>query len=258
MKNITTNVVIALVGFALGYALYPSINNSEIKSTRSVNLESSKKVENDAKLSEKEIEKVIETTASTSEKVTSKILNLKEKAEEQLTQIDNASVTKKVGQVQKEQVTEETVIVQKELIEWTTQHTEQINDLVSAHMSAETADHMKLQILKDNKFLTQTEIKQDPIEDQNWAFNMEQELRLLISQHELSEHFELLKLSCKQLTCDILGIEKVSDSWFKLYISLLYTAANVDLSDDKDAPKSVVYLEGDVRIVYSQIIFKGS
>lgn len=125
-------------------------------------------------------------------------------------------------------------------------------------MSHETAEHMKLQISKDNEFLSQPPINQDPIEDENWAYNMEQQLKVLISQHELSDSFELLNLSCKQLMCDILGVEKDGNTWFKLYISILQAAPNAEFPDDNNATKSVQYMEGDIAVVYSQIKFKSS
>jgi len=254
MKNLFTNIIIAIVCFTLGYVFYPTINGTKIEPILTNKISTDENIKDDSAtakvqrtVSELNNEKTI---SNNSEQLTSVVDDF---------EVDIVNTSTQVSSVKKDKVIDEAVIfVQKELEEWSVVHKEQINELISAHMSSETAEHMKLQISKDNEFLSQPPINQDPIEDENWAYNMEQQLKVLISQHELSESFELLNLSCKQLMCDILGVEKDGNTWFKLYISLLQTTLNAEFPDGNNDPKSVKYMEGDVAVVYSQIRFKSS
>ncbi len=252
MRNLIINIIIAIVCFTSGYALYPSINDAEFETT----------LTNEVTDENNGIEDIVVVKATKTPlelKTNSNPTGLSASAKEKNVELDKANEDEQIDTVVKEKITDETVtVVQKELEEWSTVHKEHINELVTAHMSSVSAEHMKLQISKDNEFLTQPPIKQDPIEDGNWSYNMEQQLKLLISQHELSDKFQLLNLSCKQLMCDIFGVEKEGNSWFKLYVSLLQNAPNVDFPDGNNDPKSVVYMENDVAVVYSQIRFKSS
>ena len=58
--------------------------------------------------------------------------------------------------------------------------------------------------------------------------------------------------------CDILGVDSEGNTWFKIYISLLNNATNVDFVDRDASTKSISFLEGNANIVYSQIRFKNS
>lgn len=254
MKNLFTNIIIAIVSFTLGYMFYPSIKETNVNPILTNEISPDENIQNNSETS-KQLKIASElindkTITNTPEQSASIVEDI---------EVDEVNVSPQVTSVKKDKVTDEAIIVvQKELEEWSAVHKEQINELVSAHLSNETAEHMKLQISKDNDFLSQPPIKQDPIEDDNWAYNMEQQLKVLIYQHELSESFELLNLSCKQLMCDILGVEKENRAWFKLYVNLLQNAPNIEMPDGNNDPKSVVYRENDVAVVYSQFRFKSS
>jgi hypothetical protein len=254
MKNLITNIIIAIVCFTLGYMFYPSINETNINPILTNEKNSDENIQSN---SETVKQQKIVTESINDRTITNTPEQLANIVEE--TEVDEINTTPQVSSEIKDKAKDEgNIVFQTELEEWSAVHKEQINELISAHMSGETAEHMKLQILKDNEFLSKPPINQDPIEDENWAYNMEQQLKLLISQHELSDSFELLNLSCKQLLCDILGVEKDGNTWFKLYINLLQTAPNAEFPDGNNDPKSVQYMEGDIAVIYSQIRFKSS
>jgi hypothetical protein len=255
MKNLLMNTIIAIVFFSLGYAFYPSINENKIETTLSnkVNISSNDGKNTSVVKTQKEVSKIKDNSDL------SKAFVMSSSTKEEVIELDEFNLNEQANSVAKEKIIDEVDIVfQKELEEWSVVHKGQINELVTAYMTSENAEHMKLQISKDNEFLTQPPIKQDPIEDGNWAYNMEQQLKVLISQHELSDKFELLNLTCKQLMCDIFGVEKEGNTWFKLYVSLLHSAPQVEFPDGNNDPKSVIYMENDVAVVYSQIRFKSS
>lgn len=255
MKSLFINTIIAIVCFTFGYMFYPSINDAKVETTLTNKVNIDNNVENDLI-----IEKVQKTVPKfKKDTVVANNVEMSANTNEENLEFDKVNVGEEVNTIVKEKVSDDpALVVQKELKEWSAVHKEQINELVTAHLSNETAEHMKLQISKDNDFLSQPPIKQDPIEDDNWAYNMEQQLKVLISQHELSESFELLNLSCKQLMCDIFGVEKEDRAWFKLYVNLLQNVPNIEMPDGNNDPKSVVYRENDVAVVYSQIRFKSS
>lgn len=247
--------MIAIVCFASGYALYPTFNDTEFDTASTSVVKGVNDVIEDIAV----VKMPNSTVKLTTNSGNSNPAGLSANTKGENVKLDIANEDKKVDTLIKDQITDETVVaVQKELEEWSIMHRDHIDGLITAHMSSENAEHMKLKVSKDNEFLIQPPIKQDPIEDDNWAYNMEQQLKLLISQHELSENFQLLNLSCKQLTCDIFGVEKEANTWFKLYVSLLQNAPNVEFPDGNNDPKSVIYMENDVAVVYSQIRFKSS
>ncbi|WP_371373824.1 hypothetical protein [Thalassotalea aquiviva] len=149
-------------------------------------------------------------------------------------------------------------MIEQGLVKWSQAHKKMINELISAHMSAETGEQMLSLISNNNEFLTQPPLKQDPSNDEYWATNMEQELKFMIDQHELSNDFELLNVKCKQLTCDFFGLDRSGGSWSKIYFSLLINAPLASMPSESNQPKSVVFMENDTTVVYSQIHFKSS
>jgi hypothetical protein len=226
MKNLFINTIVAIICFTLGYVFYPTINESNAEATFTNNVDNDNAIESYSKVvKEQEIVQIIKADSISEDNSKQSII-----AKEESVVLDKVDVDNQVTPIAKEKTIDETVLFdQKELEEWSVVHKEQINELVTAHMSSENAEHMKSQISKDNDFLSQPSIKQDAIEDENWAYNMEQQLKIFISQHELSENFELLNLSCKQLMCDVFGVEKESNTWFPIYVSLLQNAPMVDL-----------------------------
>ncbi|MDN4504342.1 hypothetical protein QX776_18175 [Alteromonadaceae bacterium BrNp21-10] len=146
--------------------------------------------------------------------------------------------------------------LQNDLAEWMVVHKEHIDDLVTAYMPAEIAELMKIQIMKDNDFLNKPELKQDSNTDDNWSYTMQQELRRVIENHELGDKFEVLNLACKQLVCDILGIEKEAQVWAKIHIYIMQNVPLIDYPTGDNDPKSLVFMVDDVGVVYFQIRFK--
>jgi len=251
MKSLSINTLIAIVCFTLGYVFYPVVNESNVELEPT--LVNKKEVEDNFQIVK--TQKSVSTTKS--EILAASNLEVLPNVEEGNTQIDTEG--EQVQTTDKENILDETVIaLQKELKEWSVDHKDRIDELVTANMSSETSEHMKSKISQDNDFLSEPPIEQDSTEDDTWAYNMEQQLKLLIDQHELSDKFELLNLSCKQLMCDILGIEKEGSTWMKLYFSLLKNAPMVNFPDGNNAPKSVMYMDNNVAVVYSQIKFKSS
>lgn len=263
MKNWIVNIGIAIVCFALGYAYYPTINDVKL------NVHSTPAAtDNERDKPAQDLNDRQETSATTVTAGTRKIINdTNSIASEESEGVDDVAVIDHVNRsvsgssnVKSEpnDVDELAASVQQELEQWSADHRAQIDQLVDENMSGESAEHMKAQISNGNDFLSKPPVMQDSYEDEHWAYNMEQQLSLLIAQHELSNGFKLLNLSCKQLMCDIFGIENESNTWIKLYFNLLQNAPNAEFPDANSGLKSIQYMQNGASIIYSQIRFKSN
>lgn len=154
-------------------------------------------------------------------------------------------------------VSEENKEQMVELATWAEQHKNKINDLITAHAPDAVAEHMVKKVSEDNDFLSAPELKQDLEQDENWAYNTEQELKTYINNHQFAEQFQLLNLSCKQLTCDILGIEKAPQAWLQIFFSMFSNINNLLPPDETKPTRSVSYMNGDnTSTIYYQLQFK--
>ncbi len=142
------------------------------------------------------------------------------------------------------------------LKEWAASHKESIDTLITTHVPSNLVAGMSAKLSENNDFINNPELMQTPAEDDNWSYNMEQTLTHLLLGHQLSQEFELLNLTCKQLTCDILAIDKAR-VWMPLYIHLLTNEASL-ISNQEKAFSALNYIDGNVNYLYTQHNFKGS
>ncbi|SNY49520.1 hypothetical protein SAMN06297280_1446 [Arsukibacterium tuosuense] len=148
--------------------------------------------------------------------------------------------------------------VSYELVSWSEDYKKELFLIVDENMPQHSADFMKLQINKNSSHINNNELKQDPAIDENWAYIMEQDIRSLINQHQLKAEFDILSVTCKQLSCEILGIEYTAQSWQKIYVSLLTALPNVVFPDVGGAAPTFSINEGARDLVFGRISFKKS
>jgi hypothetical protein len=144
------------------------------------------------------------------------------------------------------------------LVAWSKAYQKELFDIVDNNMPAHTADFMKLQLNKNSLLLNNRKLKQNAQEDENWAFLMEDNIRFAIEQHELKPDFDILSIKCKQLSCEIIGIERGVDTWHEIYVSLFSALPNAIFPDINDSPRSYSIREGDVDYSFSNISFEKS
>lgn len=144
------------------------------------------------------------------------------------------------------------------LVAWSKEYEKQLFDIVENNMSTHTADFMKLQLTKNSFLLNNRQLKQDSEEDANWAYLMEDNIRSAIEQHELKPDFDILSIKCKQLSCEIMGIERAVNTWHNIYVSLLSELPNAIFPDINDGSSSYSIKEGDVDYSFSNISFERS
>lgn len=144
------------------------------------------------------------------------------------------------------------------LVAWSKEYENELFGIVENNMSTRTADFMKLQLTKNSFLLNNHELKQDAGEDDNWAYLMEDNIRSAIEQHELKPDFDILSIKCKQLSCEIMGIERAVNTWQTIYVSLFSVLPSAIFPDINDGPTSYSIKEGDVDYSFSNISFKKS
>jgi len=111
--------------------------------------------------------------------------------------------------------------------DWAESHTQEIYDTVNRIASKEAAWGMRHTIGKYSQFTKPRAKKIDDAQDTEWSQQKEYELTTLIQTHPLSADFALIKITCKQLMCEIFGTVYNDDSWHSIYQSLLKNANNI-------------------------------
>lgn len=252
MKSIISNIAIAVLAFFAGYLAYPSLNKvkapekyepsalTQKQNTHQAIGHTPDKVANKSRVTEPaDVTKLTKATESD--------VNAEQKTDP-IALIDDIPVNTAAESATKEQ--------KDELIQWAAQHKADLNELITTHVPGHIAENMFNKIAENNDFLAEPKMKQAPELDANWAYNTEQELTNYINNHSEAKHFDLISVSCKQLKCDVLGIEKEAQAWLKIFFSMFKNIPSVNPPDSSGDTKSLSYLNGDeTSSIYYQLKF---
>lgn len=246
MKKLINYTVIGLVSVSVGYGMYPILHDKGQPNVQSVTIGNSA---NHTIIKRTSIPKA----SGTEQGIT---LVIPQKSVEQEMEVqENTTTIIEVAKVDLEQ-SKLDVKSAKELNDWSALHKETIEQIISENVPTTLADAMTEMIAIDNNFLYNPEVLQDTQSDENWAFIMEQDLRSLINQNPESASFTLLGLTCKQLTCEILGVENTSGAWRNIYFSLLQTVPSIQLPNGNGGERNVNFSEDNISYIYYQLKFK--
>jgi hypothetical protein len=141
------------------------------------------------------------------------------------------------------------------LSHWTTLHKEKLFETISTNVPENLADAMINVISENNSFLNSPQLVQDADIDENWAYITEQDLLNLIAQNPLSVDFNLLTLTCKQLTCEVFGSEKTKGIWHKIYWSLLQALPTLKKPDSSNERNSISFSDEGISYIYYKLKF---
>ncbi|MCU4677293.1 hypothetical protein N7931_16845 [Catenovulum sp. 2E275] len=166
--------------------------------------------------------------------------------------------SKAVSQTQTEPSYHDTASVQEksEIKQWAKNHIDDLEQIMDDNFPENIAENMKAGILENNDFLNDTELQQQAELDENWAYLMEQDIRSLIAQDQNSDGFQLLQVTCKQLVCDILGIETQPYSWNKIMSGLFRGLSNIRFETDSSKIRNLSWFQDDISYTYAQLLFK--
>ena len=210
MKTIKI-IIIALISLFIGYNVYPILNsktetidkkeiNSLISTTNTNCIESNKEPNQTQSKNLVSSKEQTINTSDTSPENTISGSNISMGENEQ--PIDNNPTYETPEQI--------------ELNDWTAVHKEDLMKLLSDRLPANFVEDLTKAILKDNTFLNSPTIQQDPAIVSDWAQMMEYHLRDVMERHPLIAGFQIYSLTCKQLTCEILGAENEPFSWMPI------------------------------------------
>ncbi|MBE8166751.1 MAG: hypothetical protein HAW66_00055 [Shewanella sp.] len=249
MKNIIKGSTLFIAAAIIGYSLYPVINKQEtLSELTAVNISSK-----DSQL------EIIEGDKDSGYQIPSKsvdhekVVKTQNEASSQIP-VNEAQIT--LGKNTKKIITNNPDII-NELAEWSYTHKESIHKVIEDNMPSSIISSIKSSIAKENKLFENIDVKQSSADDEQWAYIMEQKIRTYLSQHELSASFDLLNVSCKQLICDIVGIQRDSKNWVQIHRGL-YSLPNVKYPTDGNRPINVIRMLKDNIYIYSQIMFNSS
>jgi hypothetical protein len=253
MKKVAYSVVVAVISLCIGYGIYPILNTNEHSSSQLIDIVNS----DDHILIEKTSTPKILTTSQQNQQITPapKIAqNIEQEIEIKTSAPDAANIIK--TNKTNAELSEPDAPAIKELNNWAISHKALLGQTILENVPPLFADAMTDMISKDNDFLNKPKVIQESQLDENWAYIMEQELRNLINQNPASADFNLLLLTCKQLTCEILGLENAKNAWRKIYFGLLQTAPLIKLPNGESRFKNINFSENNIAYVYSQLKFK--
>ncbi len=140
------------------------------------------------------------------------------------------------------------------LLEWASEHRSNLSQVIDESLPESVANVMKLAVFKDNAMLETPLAQQENGIDDAWAYLTEQKIRDHIFQHNLGSGIDLLSVTCKQLMCDILAIEREAHAWFEIYKSL-YQLPQIRYPDSEYQPTNVQRVENGIAYGYGQIMF---
>jgi len=258
MNNTLKSLLLVIVSFALGYNLYPAINSASLEKSHNEN----------ASVPQQQIKANTEQTTNTRDNNNQQTVmaSTVEKAvtvetsnnDTVVIESESSYSTHKTNEQEKEnQPANNLSPEQTELLSWTKEHKEQLLQVIDDNFPESIKSSMKSTLEENNPFLNEPELRQDQDIDNNWAYLMEQDIKTLISQHELGKGVEVLQVTCKQLRCDMLVIENQGNVWWPIYSSL-FALPNVKFPKDNSTAVNVSRIENGLFYIYSQLDFNAS
>lgn len=249
MNTIVKVLAFGVVNILIGYGIYPLVNtNMPIEEPQNITTLASQQTENII------IPPVLSTPTTNHKKVVqffSPITRNEMKSTAQTTHHDEGA--RKTTKAINNQIDDEPNY--QALNHWTKLHKEKLFETITANVPDELAGAMKNIISEDNDFLNNPELLQAPHKDENWAYITEQDVRNLIIQNPLSTNFNLLKLTCKQLICEVLGSESITGIWRKIYWSLLQTLPTLKKPDSSNTRDSITFSDEGMSYIYFKLKF---
>jgi hypothetical protein len=212
MKNLTI-IISTIIGSVIGYTLYPIINSTDSDEQKSTTI-------------------ILEDTSNIAESVTSP------KAQKVIAPSNTAEIKTESTKLQAHDIDNEgsyltnskaeTIISESEpdsfelteLKQWAIVQEETILNILDEHLPESIKEKFIENVFSKSNFLNSPSIKQDPFIDYDWALAMEERLKIIYSQKEYKDGFELFSVDCKQLTCELFGNEKINGTFLKILNSL--------------------------------------
>ncbi|WP_371185443.1 hypothetical protein [Thalassotalea maritima] len=255
MKSYLNGAVIVLVSAVLGYQLYPILNET----TQDISQVNHSEQSNIVQASQEADLETPEPSVVHEPSQVSDVETLEPRIAQESKALSNPANMPEDTSTPSNDISESYAIensyAQQELKQWSVEHKEKLDQIIDDNIPESIASTMKSAIGNNNHMLNEPSLRQDDIDDANWSYLMEQDIRAYITQHELAAGFEILNISCKQLICDVIGIEREANTWFQIYKGF-YSFPNILFPTDGNRPLNIQRMDNGIPYVYAQIMFK--
>ncbi len=255
MKNNIVLIISVVISLFVGYYLYPIFNDTKQDPTlieQVIQEQGLAEQANSVAVEQKQSSKIQQAVKSNE-------LTRKPKEgvnDEELIQENNVVED---SQEQSDYGAQETVIENSQLLAdlqvWSSNHKESLKDLLDNNLPVEHAEKLMELIEKDNPFLNEPQVNQDSNRDEAWAYKMLEIFNNEISQHQNALDIEVMSLTCKQLTCEMLVREITSGKWMEVYISLIKYFYSNQYKIQTQGMKQFRYRVGEELFFYQHFIF---
>lgn len=247
MNKIAKILVFGAVNIVIGYAIYPIINtdvvSDKVEATEAIAVYTSENNDTSTIRLIAPAKKAMKNDALGSQSTITLSTNVNQ-SDKTVTQTNKTT---------KNHATDDPDFLA--LNHWALLHKEKLFETISANVPNGLADAMKNVIAENNNFLNKPELVQEAYKDENWVYITEQDLRNLIVQNPISVDFNLLKLTCKQLTCEVFGSETKNGTWRKIYWSLLQSLPNLKQPDSSNSRDSISLSDDGISYIYFKLKF---
>ncbi len=247
------NIVLAsIASLVIGYFLYPVLNKNQLEKPSS-------KVVDSTHVPEKQTPTAKNAALSVQNK--NKVGTLESESDASSEIDTNDSHVQEQTDVieQNDFVAHESNIVSTEqLIElqtWSEAHKISIKELLNNNLAEEQAEKLMNQITRENPFLSDPTVHQDANSDEQWSYKMTEIINHQIAQHPNGVDLEILSLTCKQLTCELLVREIVRGSWFRVYPALIEYFLSNQYLIKTEGIKQLLFQNGDEFLFYQHLVF---
>ena len=146
---------------------------------------------------------------------------------------------------------------QDDYLDWQAQRRKDIAKQLERFEDEQLKDFISSKIIDDNPFLSNPELRQNPIDDQLWAMQLEQDLRLILQQHVhvASGQVLLESLICKQLVCEVIAIENTPNIWSRVYLDTIGVLIQRGFNLDNMAGVNYSFHYDENSFIYHQFVF---
>jgi len=254
MNKTTVVIFAALVLLIIGYHLYPTLNEERLEESSSNSADLPTLLSKQPSVPQNIIQPL--RSKNKTKTLTVSEQNFSDKSTVNLNQQQTPSVT---STAQTAPYSEETNVESPEQLAelkvWSENHKKNLKELVNKILPAERAQALMVAIMKNNPFLNEAVVKQDVYSDEEWSYKMTAIINNLILQHPYGLDIEVLSLTCKQLTCEMIVRQLVNGSWFEIYPDLMrYFLSNQYIIQTKDM-KQFRFKNGEEYLFYQHLIF---
>lgn len=154
-------------------------------------------------------------------------------------------------------IDEGTRSAQQEFLDWQNQRKQEIAIQLERIEDQELQSFIASKVIDENPLFSTTELRQNPLEDEIWSMQLQQDLSLVLQQHQhvASVQVSIDSIVCKQLVCEVIAQEHSPNTWGEVYFDTIATLLQRGFSIDTMASHNYAFHYETQSFVYHQFVF---